>query len=60
MIFVGCRMIRHKGVHEFVQCGRTIATKVERLKCQLLGFFDDNPAAISRRQLDKWTRKGLR
>ena len=28
-------------------------------RCQLLGFFDDNPAAISRQQVEEWSRKGI-
>ena len=56
-LFVG-RMIRHKGVYEFVQAARLLKTQGLSIRCQLLGMFDDNPAAISRHHVEEWNREG--
>lgn len=55
-LFIG-RMIRHKGVYEFVQAAELLRQRGLAVKCQLLGFFDDNPAAIPRRQVEEWNGK---
>jgi len=57
-LFIG-RMIRHKGVFEFIQAARLLKQQGLAVRCQLLGFFDDNPAAISRHQVDEWNRQGI-
>ena len=57
-LFVG-RMIRYKGIFEFVRAAELLQQRGLTVRCQILGFFDENPAAISRRQLDRWTTKGI-
>jgi len=52
-LFVG-RMIRYKGIYEFVEAARLLRQKGLAVNCQLLGFFDDNPAAIPRSQIHEW------
>lgn len=56
-LFIG-RMIRYKGVYEFIQAAGLLKQQGLSVRCQLLGFFDDNPAAISRHQVDEWVRQG--
>ena len=56
-LFVG-RMIRHKGVYEFVEASRLLIQRGLAVRCQLLGMFDDNPAAIPRHRVEEWNRQG--
>ena len=52
------RMIRHKGIFEFIQAAEGLRSKGVDAQFQLLGFFDeDNPVAISRQQVAEWTRQ---
>ena len=54
------RIIRHKGIYEFVQAARLLKQQGLAIRCQLLGFFDDhNPVAIPRHEVDEWTDSGL-
>jgi len=55
-LFIG-RMIRHKGIYEFVEAARQLQQQGLSVKCQLLGFFDKNPAAISKAQIEEWGRQ---
>ena len=57
-LFVG-RMIRHKGINEFVHAAELLKKEGLQINCQLLGFFDDNPAAIHRHQVEEWSRRGI-
>ena len=57
-LFVG-RMIRQKGVYEFVQATRLLREQGLPVRCQLLGGFDDNPGAIPRHQVEEWHRQGV-
>jgi glycosyltransferase involved in cell wall biosynthesis len=54
------RIIRHKGIHEFVQAAGLLQQQGLAVRCQLLGIFDDNnPVAISRQQVAEWERRGI-
>jgi len=54
------RIIRHKGIHEFVQAAGLLQQQGLAVQCQLLGIFDDNnPVAISRQQVAEWERRGI-
>lgn len=54
------RIIRHKGILEFVQAARLLQQQGLAVRCQLLGLFDeDNPVAISRREVTEWERLGI-
>jgi glycosyltransferase involved in cell wall biosynthesis len=54
------RMIRHKGIYEFVEAARRLQQQGLPVRCQLLGFFDDkNPVAIPRQQVEEWDRSGI-
>ncbi|HZE85690.1 MAG TPA: glycosyltransferase family 4 protein [Puia sp.] len=49
------RVIRHKGIYEFIHAIERLQSKGLDAKFQLLGFFDeDNPVAIPRQQIEKW------
>jgi glycosyltransferase involved in cell wall biosynthesis len=52
-------MLWDKGVGEFVTAARAVRKVYPNAVFQLLGFLDtDNPSAISREQMDKWTQEG--
>jgi glycosyltransferase involved in cell wall biosynthesis len=57
-LFIG-RMLRHKGVYEFVEAARLLLQLGLSIQCQLLGMFDDNPSAIPRQQVEQWHREGI-
>ena len=57
-LFVG-RMIRQKGVYEFVQAARLLKEQGLPVRCELLGGFDDNPGAIPRYQVEEWNRQEM-
>src|SRR5262249_7204723 len=54
------RLIKHKGIYDFVQAATLLKQHSLAIKCQLLGFFDEkNPVAIPRQQIDHWTTGGI-
>jgi glycosyltransferase involved in cell wall biosynthesis len=54
------RIIRHKGIHEFVEAAKILKQQGLDVQCQLLGFFDDNnPVAISRQEIAEWERRNI-
>jgi glycosyltransferase involved in cell wall biosynthesis len=53
------RLLRDKGVIEFVQASRIVRAKWPDVQCCLLGFLDAlNPGAISRAEMESWVREG--
>lgn len=54
------RMLLDKGVGEYVEAARLIRARWPQAECCLLGFVDvQNPAAISRAQMDDWVDQGF-
>ena len=54
------RLLRDKGVGEFVEAARTLRDRMPGARFQLLGPLDaDNRTAIRRSQLDEWVRQGV-
>ena len=54
------RIIRHKGIQEFVQAAGLLQQQGLAVRCQLLGVFDDNNrVAISREEVAEWERRGI-
>lgn len=54
------RMLWDKGVGEFVDAARMIKCRFENVDFCLLGFLDvQNPAAISRKQMQAWVDEGI-
>lgn len=54
------RIIRHKGIYEFVQAAETLKKQGLSIECQLLGFFDsNNPVAIGQEEIDTWSKQNL-
>ncbi len=53
------RMLLDKGVAEYVEAARLIRSRWPQVEFCLLGFLDvQNPAAISRAQMDDWVAQG--
>lgn len=54
------RMLWDKGVGEYVEAARRLRKAFPHVEFALLGFVDvENPAAISRRQMDEWVLEGV-
>lgn len=54
------RVIRHKGIYEFMQAAEQLHRQGLAIRCQLLGVFDEaNPVAISRQEVGEWERKNI-
>ena len=54
------RMLWDKGVGEFVEAARILKRRSVSADFCLLGFLDvQNPAAISRQQMDQWVAEGV-
>jgi len=54
------RMLWDKGVGEFVEAARLLKQRGIEAECCLLGFLDvQNPAAISRKQMEDWMAEGV-
>ncbi len=54
------RMLKDKGVEEYVQAARLLKSKHLQVECALLGFIDaDNPNAIKAKQIQDWVDEGV-
>lgn len=54
------RLIRHKGIYEFVRAAGLLQEQGLSVRCQLLGFFDDNnPVAIPYSQVEDWSARKI-
>lgn len=54
------RLIRDKGVGEFVEAARIVRARFPQARFALLGFLDvDNATAISRAELEGWVAEGV-
>lgn len=52
------RLIRDKGIYEFLNAARIAKEKRPNMKFKILGPFDSNPTAITSEELKKWTDEG--
>jgi glycosyltransferase involved in cell wall biosynthesis len=54
------RMLFDKGIGEYVEAARLIKARYPQVEFNLLGFLDvQNPAAISRSQMNEWVSEGV-
>jgi glycosyltransferase involved in cell wall biosynthesis len=53
------RMIREKGVFEFVEAARSVKQTNPQARFMLLGPIDNNPGAITREQILSWEGEGV-
>ena len=52
------RFLRDKGLVEYVEAARIVKRKYPSVVFSLAGWLDDNPAAVSPEDLDKWVSEG--
>jgi glycosyltransferase involved in cell wall biosynthesis len=57
-LFVG-RLLRDKGLGEFVEACRGLSARGVSARFHILGPLDTNPNAISAKQVEAWTRDGI-
>lgn len=57
-LFVG-RLLRDKGLGEFVQACRSLSARGLSARFRILGPLDTNPNAIKAEQVEAWTRDGV-
>lgn len=52
------RLLRMKGVPEYVAAARKLKRMYPQVRCQLLGPFDENPTSIRQSELEAWVGEG--
>ena len=53
------RLLRDKGIVEYVDAARLVKRRYPQVKFRLVGGLDENPSAISKRQLSAWVDEGV-
>lgn len=53
------RLIREKGIDQFVGAARALKARYPEARFQLLGPLDSNPTAVTRDQVEEWQRAGI-
>lgn len=53
------RLLKDKGVLDFVEAARQLKPRFPAAEFRILGHFDPNPSAISRVQMDAWVKEGI-
>ena len=53
------RLLRDKGISEYVEAARIVKTAFPSARFRLAGPFDPNPAAISKAEVEAWEREGV-
>ena len=53
------RLIRDKGVIEYVEASRIIRRKYPEVVFRIVGWIDSNPAAVAENQLLSWIKEGI-
>lgn len=53
------RLVKDKGVREYVEAARIVRTQYPEARFQIAGWIDENPSAIRQDELDAWVREGV-
>ncbi len=53
------RMIKEKGIYEFVNAARQLKARFPHARFTLVGPIDNNPGAITREEISKWEQEGI-
>lgn len=52
------RLLREKGVYEFVEAARQVRERFPQARFLLIGPLDSNPGAVTREEVETWVRNG--
>lgn len=53
------RLLKDKGLIEYIEAARIIKSRYPETEFHLVGYIDENPAAIAQSQLDEWVESGV-
>lgn len=53
------RLLKDKGIVEYVEAAKIIKAQYPAVEFHLVGYLDENPAAIEQTQLDEWIASGI-
>lgn len=53
------RLLKDKGIIEYIEAARKVKEKYPLAEFNLVGWIDENPAAIEQQQLDSWVEEGI-
>ncbi|MEX0780313.1 MAG: glycosyltransferase [Balneolales bacterium] len=60
IVLLALRMIRYKGINEFVEAAQQVRSEKPNVRFVLAGMSDDgNPNAVPVAQLEQWTKDGV-
>lgn len=57
-LFIG-RIIKDKGVAEYIEAAEIVKEKYSEAKIQIVGYFDTNPTAIKKEEIQPYIDKGI-
>jgi glycosyltransferase involved in cell wall biosynthesis len=52
------RLIREKGIIEYIDAARTLKRRYPQAAFRILGSFDDHPSCVKKSQIEAWQREG--
>jgi glycosyltransferase involved in cell wall biosynthesis len=59
-IAMACRLLKEKGVYEYVEAAKIVHSKLDNVEFLLAGTPDEeNPNSISQAELDEWNNNGI-
>ncbi len=53
------RLLKNKGIYEYVEAARIIKRKYPETEFSLVGWIDSNPSAIKQEELSSWIEEGV-
>jgi len=53
------RLLREKGVLEFVEAARSLRSRYPNARFRILGPIDPSPMAVSKNEVDRWVAEGV-
>lgn len=57
-LYIG-RLLKDKGVFEYLEACRELKSKRPEARCMLVGPFDTNPTSLTKEELDKYINDGI-
>ncbi|MDM8542150.1 glycosyltransferase family 4 protein [Desulfococcaceae bacterium HSG9] len=53
------RLLKDKGIREYVEAARIIKQKYLKISFRFVGWVENNPASVSKNELDTWVKQGI-